>query len=134
MNNPGYSHDPQTRPPAFDPDLARRLLAEAGYQNGFRLTLWAPNDRWPNDSRKAQAIAQRWARVGLTTTVEALPWTAFAARGARGEFGVSMTSWGSSSGEGLSFLTSILATHDPARRGAWGPRTAGVSPPPNSTR
>ncbi len=111
-----YSFDPATQPPAYNPDQARRMLGEAGFPNGFRVTLHTPNDRFPNDSRIAQAIAQMWTRVGVRTDVEALPWTTFAARGARQEFAMSLTSWGSSTGEGLSFLTNILQTFDRDRR------------------
>ena len=109
-------HDSDTPPRPFDPEGARRLLAEAGYPQGFRLTLHTPNDRFPNDSRIAQAVAQMWTRIGVRTEVDALPWTSFSARGARQEFAISLTSWGSTSGEGLSFPTNILATYNVAAR------------------
>ncbi len=111
-----YSHDPDTPPPAFDPEGARRLLAEAGFPQGFRLTLHTMNDRFPNDARLAQAIAQMWTRVGVQTAVEAMPWTAYSPRQARQEFSMFVGSWGSTTGEGLSFLTSVLATYDRQRR------------------
>jgi peptide/nickel transport system substrate-binding protein len=111
-----FGHDPQTRPPTYDPDAARRLLAEAGYPQGFRVTLHTMNDRFPNDARLAQGVAQMWSRVGVITAVEAMPWTTYSARAARQEFSMSMGSWGSSTGEGLSFLNSVLSTFDPARR------------------
>jgi peptide/nickel transport system substrate-binding protein len=111
-----WSHDPQTRPPAFDAEGARRLLAEAGFPQGFRLLLSTPNDRFPNDARLAQAVAQMWTRVGVQTQVEALPWSTYSTRGARQEFGMSVQSWGSTTGEGLSFPVNILQTFNPAAR------------------
>ncbi|MBW6396524.1 ABC transporter substrate-binding protein [Roseomonas sp. HJA6] len=102
-------------PRAYDPAAARRLLAEAGYPDGFRVTLSAPNDRWPNDARIAQAVAQMWTRVGVRTQVEALPWTAFVARRSRFEFAMQLGAWGSSSGEASNFLINTIGTRDRTR-------------------
>lgn len=50
---------------------AKALLAEAGYPDGFSMTLGTPNGRYINDLKVAQAVASMWSRVGVKTTVEA---------------------------------------------------------------
>jgi peptide/nickel transport system substrate-binding protein len=107
-----FGYNPRVRPRAYDPEGARRLLAEAGYPNGFRLTMNTPNDRWPNDARLAQAVAQMWTRVGVRVTVDAAPWTAFVPRRARIEYAMQMAAWGSSTGEGSNFLVNTIATNN----------------------
>ncbi len=52
---------------------ARKLLAEAGYADGFGLVVNSSNDRYPNDSQVNQAVAQMWSRLGLKPTVNAMP-------------------------------------------------------------
>lgn len=69
----------------FDPDGARRLLAEAGYKDGFGLGLTCPNDRYVNDERICQAIAAMWARVGVRTTVQAETTAVWSRRTANGD-------------------------------------------------
>ena len=74
---------------------ARRLLAEAGFPQGFRLTLHGPNDRYINDARIIQAVGQMWTRIGVRTAVEAQPWTTFVGRAGRQEFSAFLIGWGS---------------------------------------
>lgn len=113
-------HDPALAPDPHDPDTARRLLAEAGYPQGFTLTLHGPNDRYVNDARILQALAPMWARIGLRVRVESLPSSAYFTRLARGEFSVGLLGWATGTGEADSPLVNALATVDPARgRGAF---------------
>lgn len=82
-------------------------------------TLHSPNDRYPNDARIAQAVAQMWTRIGVQTQVEASPFASFATRSARQEFAIRLGAWGSSTGEGAYFLTNVVGTFSrELRRGA----------------
>ncbi len=55
------------------PDLARAraLLAEAGYPNGFGVTMDCPNDRYVNDEAICTAVAAMLARIGARVSVNA---------------------------------------------------------------
>jgi peptide/nickel transport system substrate-binding protein len=120
-----YSHVPGLEPPRFDLEGARRLLAEAGFPQGFNLTLHGPNDRYINDARIIQAIAQMWTRAGINTRVEASPWASYIARASRQEFSVFLVGWGTSTGEASSPLRSLVATFNrdtgmgPSNRGRY---------------
>ncbi len=89
---PGTS--PRMKPVAFDPDRAKRLLTEAGYPNGFQITIHATNDRYPNDEKVAQAIAQFWTRVGVKTEVQTMPNAAYFPASARQSFTVMAAQYG----------------------------------------
>src|SRR5204862_6993951 len=57
----------------YDPEGAKKLLAEAGYPNGFGLTIHAPNNRYVNDAKIAQTVAQMLSRIGVDTKVITMP-------------------------------------------------------------
>ena len=65
----GAPQDLNNRLP-YDPAMAKRLLTEAGYPDGFGLGLACPNDRYVNDERICQAVAAMWARIGIRVTVQ----------------------------------------------------------------
>ncbi len=110
-----YSYVPDLPPTPYDPDRAKALLAEAGFPNGLRVTIHGPNDRYVNDAKIIQAVAQMWQRVGVHTTVEAMPWNTYVARAGKLEFSVFLLGWGVGSNEGLNPLRAQLATWNPAR-------------------
>lgn len=82
------------RPVTQDLDRARRLLAEAGYPNGFQITIHATNDRYPNDEKVAQAIAQFWTRMGVRTEVQTMPNATYFPAAARQTFSVMAAQYG----------------------------------------
>ena len=96
----------------YDPKAARALLAEAGYPNGFGVTLTATNDRYINDAQIAQAIAGFLTQVGIKTEVDAMTRSIFFTRRAKLEFTFAMGGWGSTTGEASSFLRQWAPTRD----------------------
>ena len=68
----GFSEANAARP-AFDPEGAKALLAEAGYADGFSFGLKCPNDRYPNDEAVCQAVTAMLAQVGIDAQLEAMP-------------------------------------------------------------
>lgn len=72
---PGY--DESLRPYPYDPDRARQLISEAGFPNGFEVTLVTPEGRYLNDRLASEAIAGMWTRVGVRTRVQVSDWSPF---------------------------------------------------------
>lgn len=110
-----FGVSPNLKPMAYDPEGAKKLLAEAGYPDGFRLTLHSPNDRYVNDEKVAQAVAQMLSRVGIKTEVQAMPQAVYFSRASKLEFSFMLLGWGADTGEPSSPLKSLLATNNPAK-------------------
>ncbi|RIY01409.1 ABC transporter substrate-binding protein [Aureimonas flava] len=107
---PGTSPEIDVDP--YDPEAAKALLAEAGYPDGFRLTIHGPNDRYVNDAKIVQAVAQMFTRIGVATAVDVMPWSVYSAKNSRAEFSLSLSSWGVNTGETSNPMTAIVATPD----------------------
>ncbi|GGC79212.1 ABC transporter substrate-binding protein [Undibacterium terreum] len=97
---------------------AKKLLADAGYADGFGLTIHGPSDRYVNDAKIIQTIAQMLTRIGIVTKVEALPSAVFFSRMSKQEFSVMMLGWGGGLGHVSTFVKSMLTTYN-AEKG-WG--------------
>lgn len=107
-----FGYDPKVKPDAFDPDGARKLLAAAGYPDGFGLTIHGPNNRYVNDDQVAQAIAQMLTRIGIVTKVDVMPSAVYFSRANKLEFSLMLVGWGSDTAEASSPLKALLATFD----------------------
>jgi peptide/nickel transport system substrate-binding protein len=116
MPEGGYGHVPDLPVEAHDPAGARRLLAEAGYANGFQVTLHVPRNRYVNDVRAMEAIAQMLNRVGVEARVEVVPVQTFFDRAARREFPLFMIGFGVVTGEPSSFMSLVMQGFDAATR------------------
>jgi peptide/nickel transport system substrate-binding protein len=71
----GYNPDIKRLP--YDPEGARKLLKEAGYENGFEITLTGPNDRYVQDEKIAEAVAKYLAKVGIKVKLDVKPKSIF---------------------------------------------------------
>src|SRR5690606_1970724 len=67
-----FGYDPTIPPYLYDPAKARRLLAEAGYPNGFNLTMEVLTDAAPGDDMMSQAVAEYWRAVGVDTRLKVM--------------------------------------------------------------
>jgi peptide/nickel transport system substrate-binding protein len=107
------------KPVAYDLNGAKKLLADAGYPNGFKLTIHGPNGRYTNDTKIIEAVAQMFTRIGVETSVETLPPSVFFSRASSGgpektpEFSMILAGWSAGTGEPGDSLRALLGTHDP---------------------
>jgi len=94
----------------YDIPAARRLLAEAGWPEGFRLSLHGPNGWIPGDADLLQAVAQGWTRLGIETRVEVMPPASFFTRATAREFSVFFTTFTTSTAANM--LRQVVMTRD----------------------
>ena len=88
-----WGHDAGAKPYPYDPAAAKKLLADAGYPNGFKLDLWAiPVVRayMPNGRRAAEMIQADWAKIGVQANIVTYEWGEYLKRVRQGEGDVVM--------------------------------------------
>jgi peptide/nickel transport system substrate-binding protein len=103
-----FGNDPTLKLVAYDPEGAKKKLAEAGYPDGFGITIHGPNNRFVNDAQVVQAIGQMLTRIGIATKVETQPMATYAAQGARSAFSLGLIGFGAQTGESSSTLRAII--------------------------
>lgn len=104
--------------PALKPDLAKakKLMEEAGFPNGFKVTFSFTNDRLPGDRQVGTSIAQMLARIGIEVNANAQPGAVFFPARLRGDFSMAMSGWGTLTGEANYTLSSLVHSNDPAKK------------------
>ena len=100
----------------YDPAAARRLLADAGYPNGFKLQFSFTADRLPGDRQVGTSIAQMLAAVGIDAQPNAQPAAVFFPARTRGDYSMSMSGWGTLTGEAHYTLSSLAHSNDKDRK------------------
>jgi peptide/nickel transport system substrate-binding protein len=72
-----FGYDPSLKPYDYDPEKAKKLLAEAGYAKGFDFALNSPSGRYLNDKEMAEAVAGDLRKIGINATVKTHEWGTF---------------------------------------------------------
>jgi len=105
-----FGHSESIPAARFDLERARALLTEAGYPQGFQTSLSCPSDRFVNDSKICEAVAQQLQRVGIKIDLNVMPRATFFPARMRREWPMHAAGWGSLTGESSYFLTSQIHT------------------------
>ncbi|WP_315706296.1 MULTISPECIES: ABC transporter substrate-binding protein [unclassified Bradyrhizobium] len=101
-----------------DPDAAKKLLTEAGYPDGFEVTLDCPNDRYVNDAAICQAVVGMLARIGVKVNLLAQPKAQYFAKVLKpGGYNTSffLLGWTPSSMDSHNVLHDIMGCRDDAK-------------------
>ncbi len=116
----GAYNDPalESRLP-FDLVAAKKAMADAGYPQGFEVTLDCPNNRYINDEEICQAVAVMWAKIGVKLRVNAMPRSTYFSKLQRLDTSMYLLGWGGSITDAETTLTPLLRTRGEAGVGAW---------------
>ena len=112
----GYAPEFAKRLP-YDPEASKKLLAEAGYPQGFEVKLNCPNDRYVNDAAICQAVAANLARVGVKINLEAETKGTYFPKILRRDTSFYMLGWTSSTVDAHNVLYPIMSSPGDGGRG-----------------
>ncbi|ELU08180.1 hypothetical protein CAPTEDRAFT_203520 [Capitella teleta] len=116
----GYVDDLQ---PRYDLKKAKQLMKEAGYEAGFSITMMAPNNRYVNDAKIAQAVASMLSKINIKVDLKTLPkaqyWPEFDERSAD----MMMIGWHSDTEDSANFTEYLTACADEVS--GWGQYNSG---------
>jgi dipeptide transport system substrate-binding protein len=106
-----WSYNKSIKDDPYDPDAAKKLLAEAGYPSGFETDLWAmPVQRPynPNAKRIAELMQADLAKVGIKAEIKSFEWGEYRKRAQNGEHQTAQLGWTGDNGDPDNFLHTLL--------------------------
>ena len=112
-----FGHDAALKPARGDAAKARALLAEAGFPQGFQMTLYCTNDRYLNDAKVCEALGQMLTQAGIKTAVQTQPYAVVLgkAQGSKpdvSDLSIGMMGIGAVSGDSLQPMIATLQSRD----------------------
>lgn len=113
-----FGHNPDIPAPEYDLERARELLEEAGFGDGWAMTIHGPAGRYVNDTDVLLAVGQMWSQLGLEIDVENVPANVYFGQATAREFSAFMVAFGITTGESSLALRNVLGTFDEER--GWG--------------
>ncbi len=108
----GWTAEQDKRLP-YDVEAAKKLMAEAGYPNGFEVTMNCPNDRYVNDSQICQAVAANLARINVKIDLQADPKAIYFPKVLRRDTSFYMLGWTPSTYDADNALNALMVCPDP---------------------
>ena len=96
----------------YDVAAAKKLLADAGLPNGFKVQFAFTQDRLPGDKQVGTSITQMLAAIGIDASANAQPANVFFPARTRGDYSMSMSGWGTLTGEAHYTLSSLAHSND----------------------
>ena len=119
----GYAGYVNELAPRFDLEKAKMLMKEAGYEDGFTVTMMAPNNRYVNDAKIAQAVASMMAKINIKVDLKTMPkaqyWPEFDERAAD----IMMIGWHADTEDSANMTEYLMACPD--KETGWGQYNSG---------
>jgi peptide/nickel transport system substrate-binding protein len=103
----------------YDLEAARRLMAEAGWGEGFEVTLDCPNNRYINDEEICQTLAAMWAKLKVKVRVNGMPRSTYFPKIQKFDTSMYMLGWGGAITDAETTLTPVLRSRGEGGIGAW---------------
>ncbi len=103
----------------YDLDAAKKLMADAGYPQGFEVTLDCPNNRYINDEEICQTLAAMWARLNVKIRVNGMPRATYFPKVQKFDTSMYMLGWGGSITDAETTLTPVLRSRGEGGVGSW---------------
>jgi peptide/nickel transport system substrate-binding protein len=114
LSPPSYAGYDPALVPRYDLDKAKALMKEAGYENGFSVTMMAPNNRYIEDARIAEAVSAMLAKINIKVDLQTMPkaqyWQRFDERAAD----IMMIGWQSDTQDSANFYEFLAMTPNQA--------------------
>jgi peptide/nickel transport system substrate-binding protein len=99
----------------FDLNAARKLMSDAGYADGFEVTLDCPNNRYVNDEEICIALAAMWSQLKVKVRVNAMPRTTYFPKLEKHDTSMYMLGWGGAVTDAETTLTPVM--RNPGEKG-----------------
>ena len=106
----GFQPDAKRLP--YDVEAAKKLMAEAGYSNGFEVSMNCPNDRYVNDDRICQAVAANLSRINVKINLQAETKGTYFPKVLRRDTSFYMLGWTPSTYDAHNALNALMACVD----------------------